>query len=381
MFFSAKGRSDNLGREDIYFSKKINGQWTAARILDGINTSIHSEAPEAISVDGTKMLIFKGGKLTYSDKTDEGWSNITRLPSIINKNSWQADASISSDGKAILFTSKRENIVGTPDRNNLDIYVALSNSDGKWEKVINLGPTVNTPRIDRSPYLHPDMKTLYFSSVGHGGLGGMDVFKTTRLDDSWTNWSTPINLGKEINTIESDWGYKVSTDGNIAYFNSTTNDGDEDIFQIGLPQNMRPEQVSTLAGVLLDSNGLPIEADIIIEDLSNGKKVMELKSDPNSGEFFAVLPENKKYSYYIKKENFHWPCSSYWIDLKHRREFHSPICGSILQSSLTLFFLLGSLRHKHCRLPTTLFLTFFYYTCQNFEFWSQGLATCKCYGL
>ena len=304
LYFCAKNRMDNLGREDIFFSQNINGTWTPAKLLDGINTTVHSEAPEAISVDGSMMLIFKGGKLTYSNKTEKGWSSITRFPSIINQEKWQADASISSDGKAILFTSQRANLVGNPNRNNLDIYVALADNDGKWNKVLNLGSTVNTPRIDRSPYLHPDMKTLYFSSIGHGGLGGMDVFKTTRLDDTWTNWSTPINLGREVNTSESDWGYKVSTEGSIAYFNSSTENGDEDIFQIELPEKMRPRQVSTLAGVLLDSNGLPIEADIIIEDLSTGTKVLELKSDPNTGEFFAVLPDQKKYSYYVKKENF-----------------------------------------------------------------------------
>ena len=105
----------------------------------------------------------------------------------------------------------------------------------------------------------------------------MDVFKTTRLDDSWTNWSTPINLGKEINTPESDWGYKVSTDGITAYFNYSSDSENEDIYKIQLPQAMRPEQVSTLAGVLLDSKNRPIEADIIIEDLSTGQIVMDLK--------------------------------------------------------------------------------------------------------
>ena len=313
LFFCAKGRSDNLGREDIYFSKKINGNWTSAKLVNDINTIIHSEAPEAISADGNKMLIYKEGKLTFSNKTDDGWSTTSRLPTIINQQKWQADGSISSDGKAILFVSQRDELIGNPDRNNLDIYVALTDNNGKWNQVINLGPMVNTPKIDRSPYLHPDMKTLYFSSVGHGGFGGMDVFKTTRLDDTWTNWSTPINLGKEINTPESDWGYKVSTDGNTAFFNSSTDENNEDIFQIKLPEAMRPEQVSTLAGVLLDSNDKPIEADIVIEDLITGRKVMELKSDPNTGEFFAVLPDNKKYSYHVKKENF-YPIANH-IDL------------------------------------------------------------------
>ena len=100
-----------------------------------------------------------------------------------------------------------------------DIYVSLRDENDIWGVPFNIGDSINTIFTERSPFLHPDMKTLYFSSDGHGGLGKLDVFMSTRLYDScWTCWSDPINLGKEINTIESDWGYKISTDGKTAYF-------------------------------------------------------------------------------------------------------------------------------------------------------------------
>ena len=89
-----------------------------------------------------------------------------------------------------------------------DIYVSLKDDYGNWGKAINLGPTINTIHCDRSAFLHPDMKTLYFASDGHGGLGDLDVFVSKRLADScWNCWSEPVNLGKEINSSSSDWGY------------------------------------------------------------------------------------------------------------------------------------------------------------------------------
>jgi len=105
------------------------------------------------------------------------------------------------------------------ERKNLfDIFVSIKDGN-KWGTPINLGEIINTPSCDRYPFLHPDMKTLYFSSEGHGSLGGMDVFMSTRLSDtSWTEWSEPVNMGRYINTVYDDTGYKISNDGKRAYF-------------------------------------------------------------------------------------------------------------------------------------------------------------------
>ena len=153
-----------------------------------------------------------------------GWSKPVELPYNINAGSWNSDATISSNGEALIFSSVRDenlNLHNTNENNYhgdnqypSDIYVSLKDQNDMWGKPFNIGDSINTIFTERSPFLHPDMKTLYFSSDGHGGLGKLDVFMSTRLYDScWTCWSDPINLGKEINTIESDWGYKISTDG------------------------------------------------------------------------------------------------------------------------------------------------------------------------
>ena len=116
------------------------------------------------------------------------------------------------------------------------------------------------------------MKTLYFSSDGHGGLGRLDVYKTSRLDNSWTNWSIPINLGKSINTEKNDWGYRVSTDGKTVYFGATNENLNEDIYHIELPSEFRHKTVSTISGHLTGRKGNPIEAEIVWEDIETGKE-------------------------------------------------------------------------------------------------------------
>ncbi len=329
LYFCGNSRLDNIGGEDIFYSRKVSGQWTKAELVADLSSTKSNDAPVSISSDGTTMIVFKSGSLYYSEKTGSGWTEIIEYPQNINSGKWQADGMISSDGKALFFASVREenyNIHQTPGNyyhgNSLhqsDIYVSIFD-DGKWGKPINLGNVINTPYTDRSPFLHPDMKTLYFSSDGHGGLGKMDVFKSTRLSDTcWNCWSEPINLGKEINTENSEWGYKISTDGKKAYFakKSTGNEYD-DIYWLTLPAFLRPDFVATISGKLIDKEGKPVASEIRWDDLETGKSIGQSKSDPKDGSFFIVLPLGKMYGYYVNHKKY-FPVSSN-IDLRKTKE-------------------------------------------------------------
>jgi len=320
LYFCGKNRKDNIGGEDIFVSKKINGYWWPAKIVSDLSSSYSNDAPLSVSSDGTMMLLFKSGKLYYSEKTMDGWTEAIEFPENINSGNWQSDAMISSDGKALLFASTKEggyNIsTDGSDEYPSDIYVSLLNENNEWGVPINLGNVINTAYCDRMPFLHPDMKTLYFSSDGHGGLGKLDVFKSTRLADScWDCWSEPINMGKEINTEGSDWGYKISTDGEKAYFSKRSGvKENEDIYWLNLPPHLRPDLVATVSGKLIDKNKLPVSAEIRWEDLETGKKVGQSKSDPADGSFFIVLPMGKIYGYYVDKDEY-FPISKN-IDLR-----------------------------------------------------------------
>jgi outer membrane protein OmpA-like peptidoglycan-associated protein len=324
LYFCGRDRDDNIGGEDIFVSKYKDGSWSKSELVSDLsNSSIH-DAPESLSSDGTKFLIFKSGKLYYSEKSSTGWDEAIKFPETINSSSWQADAMISSDGKALIFSSVKSGGYNFVNTNNpyhgdnaypSDIYVSILDENNNWGTPINLGPTINTPFGDRSPFLHPDMKTLFFSSDGHGGLGKLDVFKSTRLADScWDCWSEPINLGKEINTSESDWGYTISTNGEKAYFSKMLKNNSYDIYWINLPKHLRPELVATISGKITNRENQPVSAEIRWEDLETGKSIGQSKSDPTNGNFFIVLPLNKIYGYYVNKEGY-YPISNN-IDLR-----------------------------------------------------------------
>jgi len=112
IYFCGRNRDDNLGNEDIFISTRSNERWSPSGLMIDVNSVMSSEAPEAISVDGTQMLLFRSGRLCFSNRTATGWSDVEYLPEIINAADWQGDASISSDGKAMLFASRRENRIG-----------------------------------------------------------------------------------------------------------------------------------------------------------------------------------------------------------------------------------------------------------------------------
>lgn len=325
LYFTGYDRTDGTGGEDIFVSEIDNrNRWQRAKQLSNVINSTTHEYSSAVSTDGNQLIIFGNyagsygqGDLFYSDKTAIGWSNVKHFPEPINTINFECDGKQTSDGKALIFVSDRLGSVGDYVKKgtyfhgsywgNTDIYVVVKTKDG-WSEPINLGSVINTPYAERSPFLHPDGKTLYFTSEGHYGLGRLDVFKSTRLrDDSWTEWSEPVNLGKEINGTGEDWGYIVSTQGDIAYFaadNKQDGIGKSDIYSITLPQEAKPEKVVTVQGRVLDDKGNPIEANIVWEDIDTRMQVGTLKSEPQTGNYFIVLPVGKNYGYYAEKTGY-----------------------------------------------------------------------------
>lgn len=327
IYFTGRDREDNIGGEDVFVSFYTNNRWVIAiPLTNKINTE-SNEYISSISADGNTLVLFGNylnalgrGDNFYTEKTKSGFSEVKQFPEPINSQYWDADAYLTADGKAVIFSSERPGGIGDYQQKgdylhgmywgNTDLYVVVKDADGNWGKTaINLGSVINTPFTERTPFLHPDGKTLYFSSDGHVGLGKSDVFKVVRLNDSsWTEWSEPVNLGKEINTAEEDWGYKISTDGKHAYF-STVNDmgfGEEDIYYVDLPEEVQPvSDVVTINGKVLDENGNPVEATIRWEDVEAKKEVGVAKTDPVTGEYFIALPTGRYYAYYADVKGFY----------------------------------------------------------------------------
>lgn len=318
LYFVGKKRVDNLGGEDIFYAERDeNGQWKRPLQIRSINTERGNEAVEAVSVDGEDMIVFKNGKFYTTRRHGTTWGKLEQMPKSVNMASWQADATLTSDGKAMLFAARTNNgrEIGTSE----NLYVSLKQADGTWGKAIELGPKVNTAFNERAPFMHPDMKTLYFSSDGHGSTGSYDVWMTRRLnDEKWTEWSEPVNLGREVNSGEMECWYKISTDGQKAYFSKGIESGNEDIYIIDLPVKMRPEGVTIITGHLKDRKGKYLEGVIRWEDLETGRDMGEVRTSSVDGKFFIVLPMGRNYGYYVDKEGY-YPVAN-WIDLRNRKD-------------------------------------------------------------
>ncbi len=326
MYF-ASDKEGGKGKLDIYVSEFKDGEWqTAVNLGDRINTPDH-ETINGISFDGTKILIYGGfpghmgnGDNYYFEKTERGWSNIMHFPPMVNSKFYDSDAFMTADGFAVIFTSDREGVVGErvakntrfhgSVAGNTDLFVTVRRGT-YWQPPVNLGPVINTPYAERSPFLHPDGRTLYFSSDGHPGLGKMDVFKSVRPNtDSWTEWSEPVNLGKDVNGSDDDWGYRITPDGKHAFF-STSNQpdgrGENDIYMITLPRGARPEAEGAIVqGEVLDEDGKPIKDVVIqVQDLNDGKIVATIRPDPGTGKYMSALPEGGNYAVFAEREGYY----------------------------------------------------------------------------
>ena len=309
LYFCGRDREDNLGGEDIFATERTAGGWSKPRIFAPLSNKNSNDGILAVSADGTQMLKFENGVMGLCTKTEEGWQPVEFFPPNINRGTWNSDATLCSDGKTLLFTSIRPsasdiNKAAIYHGNNhyeSDLYVSQRDSLGQWSEPVNLGPAINTMYSERTPFMHPDMRTLYFSSDGRGGLGGYDVYKSVRLNDScWTCWSEPENLGKEINTAADDWTYKISTDGTTAYFSQKEQDSNESrIYSINLPTEQRPYKVVTVSGKMVDRGGRKVATKLMWEDLETHKIVGMAQSDPEDGSFFIVLPAGKMYGVFV----------------------------------------------------------------------------------
>lgn len=215
--------SDNFYFEDVFYSEKINGEWSYAKNIQApINDSYHN-SNLALSADGNTLYLYrddKGGDIFYSTKEKDGsWAMPQPLSSFINSSFAEKSVSVSKDGSLMFYSSNRPGGLG-----GLDIYMSRKDKKGEWSRSENLGPIINTEFDDESPFIHYDGKTLYFSSRGRKGMGGYDIFKSM-YDSTANQWTEPVNLGYPINTPDEDVFFVATKDGQRGYYASVRDDG------------------------------------------------------------------------------------------------------------------------------------------------------------
>ena len=294
-------------REENIFQTRVNGEsWKGLERLPKHINSIENEGAQCITQDG-KTMFFTVCKTTPGRQGDcniyftkwksRRWGLPQKLPSPINTPFKETQPSISYDGRTLFFSSDRPGGEG-----GMDIWVTRMNDDSVWAQPVNIGARINTKLNEESPFIHPDNKTLYFSSTGHPGLGRGDFFMA-KLNQV----RKPLNLGFPLNNHEMQLGIYVNIEGDYGYYASVNPETATglDIYRFDLPLDVRPEPLKIINGRVIDKNtGTPLaNANVMVYNLYNNQHVVTY-STLNDGTFKFGLPANFNFAIMADKEAY-----------------------------------------------------------------------------
>lgn len=352
--------------EDLYQSFKVNGKWTEAKNFGPIVNTEEHDATAGISADGNTMFIFKykekdGGDIYVSNLVGNTWTKPEHLNKNINSKDHESSVSLSYDGKRLYFISDRAGGLG--DR---DIYYSDKDAKGEWGPAVNAGPVLNTKYAEEGVFIHPDGKTIYFSSKGHNGMGGFDIFRSVFENGKW---SEPENLGYPINGPDDDVFFVISGSGHHGYFASSKPGGfgDKDIYKITFlgpeksPLLMNEDnllasvtapvsefkadkiessgpKMTILKGVISDEQSKqPLEATIELVDNSKNELIAVFKSNSTTGKYLVSLPSGKNYGIAVKRdgylfhsENFDLPAAANFQEVEKNIELKKIAIGKTI---------------------------------------------------
>jgi outer membrane protein OmpA-like peptidoglycan-associated protein len=305
LYFTRSHHPENvppIEKQDVW-SSTLTGrnQWSKAINVGAPINNNENNAIVSISSDGKTLYLINhyrpDGKvyfgLSQSFYTKNGWSfpKDVNMPGLYSDRN-EMDLAVSPHGNVMVLSLQRRDTQGYRD-----LYVSFKEKDDVWSEPKHMGEVINSADFEGTPFLALDNKTLYFSSNGYSGFGGNDIFMTTRLDDSWTNWSKPLNLGPVVNTPGWDGYFNVPASGDYAYFSSATNSlGSYDIFRLTLPEEIKPEPVAIITGSVLSSTtNEPVIADILADIKKDAQIFTSTTYNPENGEYRIVLPAKETY--------------------------------------------------------------------------------------
>jgi outer membrane protein OmpA-like peptidoglycan-associated protein len=303
--------------EDFYISHKQNDVWQTAQPIREIN-SIGNEGAPTLSADGTIMFFascanefgdygaqdrkgFGSCDIFYAQKVNGRWTKPKNAGPAINTAHWETQPSFSSDGKSLYFIRGIINRGGIKDQ---DIYVSTIDETGRFSPAIKLPGKVNTSGKEESVFIHPDNQTLYFSSDGHPGMGGLDIFMSKRQANG--EWGEAINLGYPLNTLAEDNSFLVYPNGKYAFKASDQKGGygGLDIYQFELPEELKPERMTYVKGKVYNAKTKEsLESSFELYDLETQSQVTQSYSQKN-GEFLVTLTANKNYMVNVNKNGY-----------------------------------------------------------------------------
>jgi outer membrane protein OmpA-like peptidoglycan-associated protein/tetratricopeptide (TPR) repeat protein len=307
LFFTARNVRST---EEILVSRKMQGEWSPPQnISDNINTVEFNEGTCAISADGRTIVFTSCNAPGLSGRCDllisyrqgNEWSRPKNLGRNINTPHWESQPSLSADGRLLLFSSDRPGGMG-----KMDIWYSVKGPDEAWKKAKNLGRPVNTGGEEFSPFLHSNNQTLFYSSGGRKGMGGLDLFVTTREKGKW---SEPVNLGFPLNTWKDEVGIFVSSEGKTAFYSRTENEGGMErsfLYEVDLPKRLWVKNESyALKGKVFDSNNnKPLGAQINLMDLDRDTAIQSLRADSVNGTYLIILTKGANYGLFVSHPGY-----------------------------------------------------------------------------
>lgn len=338
----AGGSQQNMSawQEDFFVTTKQNNKWNPSRSVgQGINTETNEGAP-CLSQDGQYLFFvvcadmygyglerkgYGSCDIFVSRKAGDKWLKANNVGTPVNSKNWESQPSFSSDGKTLYF------IRGITDEEGLrngDIWMAQIQADGKWGAATKLSNKINTAKSEESVFIHPDNQTLYFSSNGRVGMGGMDIYMSKRQPDG--EWGEPVNLGYPINTYNDENSLLVDSKGALAYFASNREGGmgGLDIYHFELNKEFKPEQVTYFKGKVYDAKTKkPLQAAFELVDLETGKIAIESQSNQTSGEFLVCLSGNKNYALNVSRSGYLFYSENF--SLKESKDASKPFFADV----------------------------------------------------
>lgn len=332
MYFSRQYHPDNVGgandSEDIWVSElnEETGEWEVAK---NVGPPLNTKGPNfisSISKVGDKEVLILGNRYGKDGRMFTGVSMATREGDTFSapvdveiedeyNYSPNADYFLVPGGNAMMLSAERDDSYG-----KRDLYISFKKRDGTWTVPKNLGNVLNTTGEDESPFLASDGKTLYYSSDGFNGYGGSDIYATQKLDDTWLNWSPPVNMGSSINKDGDDEYFSIPNGGQHLYFTRGEKGEDTDIFSFKVEDLFieetpllssvehlipRPVFVTVRGRVINAKTNEPAEnARVIIERLPEGEDLNNVKAHPKTGVFNFTVGGGFRYATLAEAEGY-----------------------------------------------------------------------------
>ena len=289
--------SNREGDQNIYTAVSSGYTWTQVmNVGPSLNTG-DNDGSATMTPDGHWNVFAacdrEGGlgdcDLAMAEYAGGAWRSVRNITTV-NSPSWESQPSISADGLMLFFASDRPGGFG-----GSDLWMSKRGNGGEWSVPVNLGPNVNTPGDEMSPSIAADNRTLYFSSNGHPGVGGFDVYVSKSAGDSW---ATPENAGTPINTASDEMFFTTQLGTDNVYFASTRSGGSGalDIY-LGVPNPIPPNAVTAVIGTVSDvKTKSAIGATLTVRDIKTNEVVSTFHSNDQDGNYIVVLQPGKSYA-------------------------------------------------------------------------------------